>query len=108
MMHLRLFRPGKVQQSTLALASGGARVLLLLAVASASQFGQKHGVLTAKQSVARQGDGVGDQPALAEPLQAGAEFRILESGADWSHVELSVRESVWLPQQDFGVVEDVR
>ena len=108
LLSMRLFRPGKVQRTTLTAAFGSAGALLLLTVASASQFGQKHGVLTAKQSIARQGDGVGYQPALAEPLQAGAEFLILESGADWSHVELSVSESVWLPQQDFAVVEDSR
>lgn len=108
LLSLRLFRPRKIQRSTLAMAFGAAGCLLLLTVASASQFGQKHGVLTAKQSVARQGDGAGYQMALAEPLQAGAEFLILESGAEWSRVELSVGESVWLQQQDFEVVEDIR
>ncbi|MDA0207144.1 MAG: hypothetical protein O2795_17585 [Acidobacteria bacterium] len=107
LMSLRLLRPGRVQRSTLAAAFAGAGALLLLTVASASQFGQQHGVLTAKQSVARQGDGAGYQPALAEPLQAGAEFLILESGVDWSHVELDAGESVWLAQQDFAVVEDI-
>jgi tetratricopeptide (TPR) repeat protein len=107
LMSVRLFRPGKIQRTTLAGAFGAAAALLLLTVASAGQFGQQHGVLTAKQSVARQGDGEGYQAALAEPLQAGAEFRILESGVDWSHVELATGESVWLPQQDFEVVEDI-
>jgi tetratricopeptide (TPR) repeat protein len=104
----RLFRPGGIPRSATAAAFGGAAALLLLTVAGAGQFGQKHGVLTAKQSVARQGDGAGYQTALAEPLQAGAEFLILESEADWARVELAVGESVWLPQQDFEVVEDLR
>ena len=104
----RLFRPRTVQRTTQAAAFGAAGVLLLLTVASAGQFGQQHGVLTAKQSTARQGDGAGYQPALAELLQAGAEFRILESGADWSRVELAVGESVWLPQLDFTIVENIR
>jgi tetratricopeptide (TPR) repeat protein len=107
LLSLRLFRPGKVQRTTLTAAFSAAGVLLLLTVASASQFGEKHGVLTAKQSVARQGDGDGYQPALAEPLQAGAEFLIVESAADWSRVELSAGESVWLPQPDFQVIEDL-
>lgn len=107
MMSMSLFRPGKIQRPALTGAFAAAGALLLLTVASAGQFGQQHGVLTAKQSVARQGDGVGYQPALAEPLQAGAEFRILQSGSDWSRVELAVGESVWLPQQDFDVVEDI-
>lgn len=104
----RLFRPGKVQRTTLAAAFGAAGVLLALTIASAGQFGDKHGVLTAKQSIARQGDGAGYQTALSEPLQSGAEFRILESSAEWSRVELSAGESVWLPQQDFEIVEDIR
>lgn len=108
LMSIRLFRPGKIQRATPAMAFSGAAVLLLLTVASASQFGQKHGVLTAKQSIARQGDGDGYRAALSEPLQAGAEFRILESGPDWSRVELAVGESVWLPRQDFEVVEEIR
>jgi tetratricopeptide (TPR) repeat protein len=103
----RLFRPGRVPFSALVGAFGGAGLLLLMTVASASQLGQKQGVLTAKQSIARQGDGAGYQAALAEPLQAGAEFRILESGDEWSRVELAMGESVWLPQQDFKVVEDI-
>lgn len=107
LLSLRLFRPGKVQRSTLTAAFSAAGVLLLLTVASASQFGQKHGVLTAKQSVARQGDGAGYQPALAEPLQAGSEFQILESSDGWSRVQLSPSESVWLPEQDFEIVEEI-
>lgn len=107
LLSLRLLRPGKVQRTTLVGAFGAAGALLLLTVASASQFGQRHGVLTAKQSVARQGDGAGYQPALAEPLQAGAEFLLLESGAGWSRVELDAGEIVWLPQHDFEIVEDV-
>jgi len=108
LMSIRLLRPGKIQRSALAASFGAAGVLLLLTAASASQFGQRHGVLTAQQSVARQGDGDGYQPALAEPLQAGAEFLIVESSADWSRVELAVGESVWLPRHDFEVVEDIR
>lgn len=104
----RLYQPGKIQRPALVGAFGGAALLLVLTVASASQLGRRHGVLTAKQSVARQGDGAGYQQALGEPLQAGAEFRILESGAEWSRVELAMGESVWLPQQDFQVVEDMR
>lgn len=108
LLSIRLFRPGKIQRSALAAAFGAAGALLLLTVASASQFGQQHGVLTAQQSVARQGDGDGYQPALAEPLQAGAEFLIVESGDGWSRVELAAGESVWLPQHDFEVVEQIR
>jgi tetratricopeptide (TPR) repeat protein len=108
LLSIRLFRANKVQRSTLAAAFGAAGVLFLLTAASASQFGEKHGVLTAKQSVPRQGDGVGYQPALAEPLQAGAEFLIIDSAGDWSRVELTTGETVWLPQQDFEVVEEGR
>lgn len=108
LMSIRLFRPGTAQRSILVGAFGTAGVLLCLAVAGANQFGQKHGVLTAKQSIARQGDGVGYQTALSEPLQAGAEFLMLESSAEWSRVEITPGESVWLPQQDFEVVEDIR
>ncbi len=107
LMSIRVFRPGRIQRSTLVGAFGVAGALLLLTIASASQFGQKHGVLTAKQSVARQGDGAGYQAALAEPLQAGAEFQILESSDDWSRVQFSPSESAWLPQHDFEVVEDI-
>jgi tetratricopeptide (TPR) repeat protein len=107
LLSFRLFRPDRVQRSTLAASFGAAGVLVLLTVASASQFGQQHGVLTAKQSIPRQGDGVGYQPALAAQLQAGAEFLIVESAVDWSRVELSAGESVWLPQPDFQVIEDL-
>ena len=107
LMSNRLFRPGTAPRSVLAGAFGTAGVLLLLAVAGASQFGQKHGVLTAKQTIARQGDGVGYQTALSGPLQSGAEFLLLESSAEWSRVEVAPGESVWLPQQDFEVVEDI-
>jgi tetratricopeptide (TPR) repeat protein len=107
LLSLRLIRSGKVQRSAPVWAFGGAAALLLLTVAGASQFGQRHGVLTAMQSVARQGDGPGYQAAFPDPLQSGAEFLIVETGEEWSRVQLELGEEVWLPQQDFEIVEDI-
>lgn len=104
---LRLYRP-RWLQPTMLLAVGVTTVIAIgLTIAVSNGYGFSSGVVTVRQSVARQGDGLSFETALAEPVRSGAEFRVLESGASWSRVELSSGETVWLSRNDFELVEDM-
>jgi hypothetical protein len=56
------------------------------------------GVITAKEVVARQGDGQNYTPSFTEPLHAGTEFDVLEHRPGWLHVQLSDDTSCWIPE----------
>ncbi len=104
---LRLYRP-RWLQPTMLLAVGVTTVIATgLTIAASNGFGFSYGVVTVQQSVARQGDGLSFEAALADPVRSGAEFLVLESGAGWSRVELSSGETVWLSQNDFELVEEM-
>lgn len=101
----RLFRPQEIERSAVSLAGVATVAVVALTLLSAHGFGVEYGVLTASESVARRGNGLGYQASMADPLRAGQEFRILEQRSHWAQVELPTGVAVWLPRSDFEVVE---
>ncbi len=55
------------------------------------------GVLTAKEVVARKGDGLIYKPSFTAPLHAGLEFRLLERRGGWLHIRLINGQECWIP-----------
>ncbi len=55
------------------------------------------GVLTAKEVVARKGDGLIYKPSFTTPLHAGLEFRLLERRGGWLHIRLINGQEGWIP-----------
>ncbi len=55
------------------------------------------GVLTAKEVVARKGDGLIYKPSFTTPLHAGLEFRLLERRGGWLHIRLINGQECWIP-----------
>ncbi|MGD9109321.1 MAG: hypothetical protein PVG93_00140 [Phycisphaerales bacterium] len=62
-----------------------------------NQTGRVCGVITAKEAVARQGDGENYAPSFKEPLHEGTEFDVLESRPNWLHIKLSDDSEGWIP-----------
>lgn len=59
----------------------------------------RHGVIVAKEVVARKGDAESYQPAFNQPLSEGTEFRLLEDRGEWVLVRLAERREGWLPRE---------
>ena len=55
------------------------------------------GVITARQVVARQGDGPNYSESFKDPLHAGTEFDLLERRSGWFHIMLSDDSEGWIP-----------
>jgi tetratricopeptide (TPR) repeat protein len=55
------------------------------------------GVITAKEVIARQGDGENYPTSFKEPLHEGTEFDLLENRAGWFHIKLSDDSDSWIP-----------
>ena len=55
------------------------------------------GVITAKEVIARQGDGQNYSPSFKAPLHAGTEFDVLESRPGWLHIKLFDDSDTWIP-----------
>lgn len=66
-------------------------------VESSSKSGRVCGVVTAKEIVARQGDGQNYPPSFKEPLHEGTEFDLLENRPGWLHIKLSDDSDGWIP-----------
>jgi len=56
-----------------------------------------HGVVIQEDVEARKGNSETYEPALTEPLGAGAEFEVLEQRADWCNIELNELGTAWIP-----------
>ena len=56
------------------------------------------GVITAKEIIARQGDGENYSPIFKDPLHAGTEFDLLESRPGWLHIKLFDDSDCWIPK----------
>jgi hypothetical protein len=61
------------------------------------QAGIRGGVITAKEVVARQGDGPNYPASFKDPLHAGTEFELLEHRPGWMHLKLSNGTDAWIP-----------
>ena len=55
------------------------------------------GVITAKEVVARQGDGPNYPASFKDALHAGTEFELLEHRPGWMHLRLSNGTDAWIP-----------
>lgn len=63
-----------------------------------------HGVVTASEIVARQGDGPSYPPSFKDPLHAGTEFMLVEQRPGWFHIELSDGSDAWVPADTADLV----
>jgi tetratricopeptide (TPR) repeat protein len=66
--------------------------------------GRISGVITAKEVVARQGDGQNYPPSFKEPLHEGTEFDLLEKRPDWYHIRLSDDSDGWIPEDSAELI----
>jgi len=62
------------------------------------------GVITARQIVARQGDGQNYPASFKEPLHAGTEFDLLERRVGWLHIKLSDDSDTWIPDNSAELI----
>jgi tetratricopeptide (TPR) repeat protein len=56
----------------------------------------RHGVVAAREAVARKGNADSYEPAFTQPLAEGAEFEVREERGDWLLVRLSGAKEGWL------------
>lgn len=63
------------------------------------------GVITAKEVVARKGDGSMYAPAFMDPLHSGTEFQCLENRDAWWHIRLADGQSCWIPARAAEKIE---
>ena len=73
-------------------------LLSSLIVESRTQTCRICGVITAKEVVARQGDGQNYSPSFKDPLHTGTEFDVLESRPEWLHIKLFDDSDGWIPE----------
>ena len=57
----------------------------------------KHGVIIAKEVVARKGNSTLYEPRFQQPLHAGTEFTLIEARDEWHQIELSDGNRAWIP-----------
>lgn len=105
-MTLRLYRRAALPAGAAAgLGLAAACLLGSLLYDAAIGEKQRHGVVTAPDSVARKGDGETYDPSFADPLHAGAEVRLIEQRPDWHRVELPDGRRCWLPARDIEWID---
>ena len=68
-----------------------------LIIESRTQASKICGVITAKDVIARQGDGQNYSPSFKAPLHEGTEFDLLESRPGWLHIKLFDESDGWIP-----------
>ena len=72
-------------------------LIFVLIVETKTQVGRICGVITAKEVIARQGDGQNYSPSFKDSLHAGTEFDVLESRLGWIHIKLFDDSDAWIP-----------
>jgi tetratricopeptide (TPR) repeat protein len=68
------------------------------------QAATRPGVITAREVVARQGDGPNYPPSFKDPLHAGMEFELIEQRPGWLHLRLSDGADAWISADAAGLV----
>jgi len=63
-----------------------------------TQASKVSGVITAKETIARQGDGENYPPSFKEPLHEGTEFDLLEKRPGWLYIRLSDGSDGWITE----------
>ncbi len=64
----------------------------------------QEGVITASDTLGRQGNGRSFEPSFNEPLAVGTEFIILEKRGYWLRIQLHQGEECWIPTRSCEVV----
>ena len=68
-------------------------------------FGVRHdGVITAKEVVARKGDGTAYQKSFVDPLHGGTEFARIEERGEWMRIRLTDGRTGWIPSESGTMV----
>jgi len=83
--------------ATLATGVLSAMLLASLITESAMEHQAQRGVITAKEVLARKGDGSMYAPAFLDPLHSGTEFQRLEDRGKWWHIRLNDGQTCWIP-----------
>jgi len=60
----------------------------------------QHGVVIAKETIARRGNSESYEPAYTQPLTNGVEFTVREQRGDWLLMELPDAGEGWIPARD--------
>jgi len=97
------------RNNTLTISAIVCTVLILcflssVAVEYKTQQSKVSGVITAKEVVARQGDGENYPPSFKEPLHEGTEFDLLENRPGWLHIRLSDDSNGWIPDNSAELI----
>ncbi len=69
-----------------------------------TQANKMCGVITAKEVIARQGDGENYPSSFKEPLHEGTEFDLLENRPGWFHIKLSDDSDGWIPEDSSDLI----
>ena len=87
--------------------TGICSLVLLTSLVSEAIINQQSqpGVITAKEVIARKGDGNMYAPTFLEPLHAGTEFKQFDARGGWRHIELADGRTCWIPAQAAETVE---
>ena len=72
-------------------------LLSSLIIETRTQAGRVCGIITAKEVIARQGDGQNYSPSFKDPLHSGTEFDVLENRPGWLHIKLFDDSDTWIP-----------
>ena len=86
----------------------GLVVCVLMACSLAWEYstlaGDYQGVVTAKETIIRKGNGVGYAPLFKEPLCEGTEFSVMDERRGWLEVKLGDGKTGWIPTHDVELV----
>jgi hypothetical protein len=88
------------KEARISLVATGILSIALLGSLIAESIMRKNtepGVITAKEIVARKGDGNMYAPAFLDPLHSGTEFQCLENRGKWWHIRLADGQTCWIP-----------
>jgi hypothetical protein len=94
-----MLRTSKKEARITTLATGVLSAILLTSLLTEFTLKQQAppGVVTAREVLARKGDGNMYAPAFLEPLHSGTEFQSLEERGTWRHIRLADGQTCWIP-----------
>ncbi len=92
-------RSAKKEPRITAVATGIFSAVLLASLLTETVQARKAqpGVVTAREVLARKGDGDIYAPAFLEPLHSGTEFQTLSVRGQWRHIRLADGQTCWIP-----------